>query len=160
MRTNPSPFSGASMSDDIIIRRCSAPGCGGLAQSKCGRCGVVWYCDKGCQKKHYQEHKQPCKAHAVADRDFELGRAHMVVGNLGGAAACFECAAALGHADATFHFGDVLMFGAGVSMDKQRAVGLWKIAAAAGHAGAMQALLWGRGMCDCLVVCTCNPGAA
>jgi TPR repeat protein len=132
-----------------------------LARSKCGRCAAAWYCGKACQRAHWPAHKKPCAAHAEADRDFEQGRAHAEAHEARAAVECFERAAALGHADAAFHYGDALMFGAGVAMDKPRAVELWRAAAQAGHARAMQALLWGRGKCDCqgAGACTCPPRA-
>ena len=130
-----------------------------MALSTCGRCAAAWYCGKACQRAHWPAHKQPCAAHPEADRDFERGRAHAAAGDAQAAAECFERAAALGHADATFHFGDALMFGAGIEMDKPRAVELWRAAVQAGHLRAMQALLWGRGKCGCQGPCTCPPPA-
>jgi len=37
---------------------CSATG----AVKRCAFCGVVRYCSKGCQKKHYPRHKEKCQA--------------------------------------------------------------------------------------------------
>jgi tetratricopeptide (TPR) repeat protein len=35
--------------------------CGNVgAQSWCGRCKKVWYCDRQCQKQHWKEHKKTC----------------------------------------------------------------------------------------------------
>ena len=150
------------MAFDASERPCSAPGCQALALSKCGRCAAVWYCGKACQRAHWPAHRQPCAAHAEADRDFEQGRAHAEAYEARAAVECFERAAALGHADATFHLGDALMFGEGAPMDRLRAIELWKRAAfQLGHWRAKQALLWGRGKPKCHHegICACPPPA-
>ena len=44
-------------SDDIGL--CAM--CGKTAETKCTACKAVFYCSKGCQKKHWKEHKFECK---------------------------------------------------------------------------------------------------
>ena len=37
------------------------PMCQKTAETKCTACKEVFYCSKGCQKKHWKEHKFECK---------------------------------------------------------------------------------------------------
>lgn len=41
--------------------RCDA-GCGGAAPRICGRCRVTRYCGASCQKAHWREHRDVCRA--------------------------------------------------------------------------------------------------
>ena len=137
-------------------RNCCAVGCRAAAASACANCTAAWYCSPACQSAHWPAHKLPCKAHKAAEAAFQRGLAAAAVGDLRAAAACYATATAQRHADACFHLGDAFMFGAGVAMDKPRAVALWRAAAEVGHLRAMHALLWGRGQCACRLVCTCK----
>ena len=46
---------------DDIQTLCSA-GCGKVALERCSLCAGAKYCGRKCQKKHWPEHKEPCKA--------------------------------------------------------------------------------------------------
>ena len=37
------------------------PMCQKTARNKCTACKEVFYCSKGCQKKHWKQHKFECK---------------------------------------------------------------------------------------------------
>jgi hypothetical protein len=69
-------------SEDLGI----CPVCKKSAETKCTACKAVFYCSKGCQKKHWKEHKFQCKKlpykvesspllgkYLVASRDLEAG---------------------------------------------------------------------------------------
>ena len=45
---------------DDIQTLCSA-GCGEVALERCSLCAGAKYCGRKCQKKHWPEHKEPCK---------------------------------------------------------------------------------------------------
>ena len=45
---------------DDIQTLCSA-GCGEVALERCSLCAGAKYCGRKCQKKHWPEHKGPCK---------------------------------------------------------------------------------------------------
>ncbi len=55
---------------DDIQTLCSA-GCGEVALERCSLCAGAKYCGRKCQKKHWPEHKGPCKL-AVKTRN-EIG---------------------------------------------------------------------------------------
>lgn len=39
--------------------------CGNDTNVRCGRCGVMPYCSKFCQKKHWKLHKKVCSTEGV-----------------------------------------------------------------------------------------------
>ena len=49
---------------DDIQTLCSA-GCGEVALERCSLCAGAKYCGSKCQKKHWPEHKGPCKEAVV-----------------------------------------------------------------------------------------------
>ena len=40
---------------------CAGPGCSAVGLKSCARCQVTFYCGTACQKKHWPEHRKPCK---------------------------------------------------------------------------------------------------
>ena len=46
---------------------CHATGCCNLGTLKCGKCKIVRYCSKECQKVHWSTHKLTCKKDKTAD---------------------------------------------------------------------------------------------
>ena len=50
----------AKQEADDIQTLCSA-GCGEVALERCSLCAGAKYCGRKCQKKHWPEHKGPCK---------------------------------------------------------------------------------------------------
>ena len=52
------------------MSKCAACGEAG-ASLKCGGCGLVYYCSRECQKKHWKVHKKECKTKSTesVDRD-------------------------------------------------------------------------------------------
>lgn len=56
---------------DFNADRCKGPGCAksendldkteGERLLKCGKCGLLYYCSKKCQKAHWTSHKKDCK---------------------------------------------------------------------------------------------------
>ena len=54
-------------------RACAACGASG-ARKSCSVCGGVSYCDRGCQTKHWAEHKASCKKAAEASAATVVGK--------------------------------------------------------------------------------------
>ncbi|KAF9260549.1 hypothetical protein L218DRAFT_962365 [Marasmius fiardii PR-910] len=45
----------------VLLYHCSWCGSPSAVLRKCSGCGLTRYCDSGCQKSHWQEHKKNCK---------------------------------------------------------------------------------------------------
>ena len=49
---------------EIPKQPCACPGCPEAGLKCCARCQVTFYCGAACQKKHWPEHRKPCKVRA------------------------------------------------------------------------------------------------
>jgi tetratricopeptide (TPR) repeat protein len=49
-----------AMPEKCIIT-CDAGGCSNHPSMKCGKCNMVYYCGRDCQKQHWKYHKSDCK---------------------------------------------------------------------------------------------------
>ncbi len=111
---------------DDIQTLCSA-GCGEVALERCSLCAGAKYCGRKCQKKHWPEHKGPCKL-AVVDRNLIGNTIEIVDKKIEG----YKRAAETGNASAQYNLGVCYFYGTGVTVDLREAVKWYTRAAEAG----------------------------
>jgi hypothetical protein len=106
-----------------------AGGCGEPAELRCSICAGAKYCGQECQKKHWPEHKGPCKiaaallpviGNSVVDVDSNILQLKKL--------------SALGNPVAQCRLGLCFFKGSGVAVNLREAVRLYKLAAEAGDA--------------------------
>lgn len=64
---------------------CHVPGCCIMSDIGCicGGCNAVWYCEKGCQKAHWKQHRPVCKMLQAAVYDVQpVGTAKAIFGRI------------------------------------------------------------------------------
>ena len=114
------------------IQTLCAAGCGDVALERCSVCAGAKYCGRKCQKKHWPEHKGPCKLAAAARAGLGGG-----IAELDDSIERFKRRAEEGDLDAQNRIGLMLLFGVGVSIDKCEAFKWFKRAAESGHLPSM-----------------------
>ncbi|KAG7446986.1 uncharacterized protein BT62DRAFT_980509 [Guyanagaster necrorhizus] len=60
IKANPSCLHPKITSNHVALYRCSWCGTPSAVLRKCSRCGQTRYCDTGCQKSHWTDHKRQC----------------------------------------------------------------------------------------------------
>ncbi|KAK0442095.1 hypothetical protein EV421DRAFT_594135 [Armillaria borealis] len=67
VKANPSCLHPKITSNNVALYRCSWCGTPSAVLRKCSRCGQTRYCDAGCQKSHWADHKRQCAQVSDAD---------------------------------------------------------------------------------------------
>ena len=114
------------------VQTLCAAGCGEEALERCSVCAGAKYCGRKCQKKHWPEHKGPCKVAAEM-----LALVGGDVEKLDSSIVRFKSRAEEGDLDAQFNLGCHLLYGTGISIDKCEAFKWFKRAAESGHIESM-----------------------
>ena len=110
---------------DDIQTLCSA-GCGEEALERCSLCAGAKYCGRKCQKKHWPEHKGPCKL--AVELQNKIGDTIEVVDK---EIERYKRYAEAGNAVAQFNLAQCFFNGTGITVDLREAV-KWYIRAANG----------------------------